>query len=415
VADFLINLEKLIDKQDFALRQAQDFAYWGSSHRLKESYREKVWPGFSGKEKSISVKELNEIFDKFLLKVRHGLKKGFSRRSGMTLSYYINEVKKFNFIYENGKKKLNKDGLPLVRALSFTHRPVSLFLEGPMHAMRVMGRKDAALLHKAIRKSAVFDKKLKMYKVNEPLKREPLEIGRSTIFTPGWLENESVWSHMEYKYLLELLKKGLYEEFFSDLKNCLVAFQDPERYGRSILENSSFIASSAYPDENIHGNGFVARLTGTTTEFLTMWLLMCLGRTPFRVDNKRKLYFEPSPIIPGWFFTKNEAISHFYFTGGVNLVRSKALKRSIGTSNGVKKKVRLPKNTFAFCLSGKTLVIYHNPKRRNTFGKNAVRVKRITLSKSGETDLRFSGKGVPSPYANKVREGFYDRIDIDLL
>ena len=27
------------------------------------------------------------------------------------------------------------------------------------------------------------------------------------------LKNESIWLHMEYKYLLELLKNGLYAEF----------------------------------------------------------------------------------------------------------------------------------------------------------------------------------------------------------
>lgn len=37
-------------------------------------------------------------------------------------------------------------------------------------------------------------------------------------FTPGWLENESIWLHMEYKYLLELIRNGMYEEFFFHCK-----------------------------------------------------------------------------------------------------------------------------------------------------------------------------------------------------
>lgn len=54
---------------------------------------------------------------------------------------------------------------------------------------------------------------------------------------------------------------------FEDLKNALPPFMDPSVYGRSTLENSSFIASSVNPDESMHGRGFVARLSGTTAEF----------------------------------------------------------------------------------------------------------------------------------------------------
>ena len=60
-----------------------------------------------------------------------------------------------------------------------------------------------------------------MYKVNESLVDQPMEIGRTRIFSRGWLENESIWMHMEYKYLLELLRSGLYAEFYKDFKTML--------------------------------------------------------------------------------------------------------------------------------------------------------------------------------------------------
>ena len=47
---------------------------------------------------------------------------------------------------------------------------------------------------------------------------------------------------MEFKYILELIKNELYEEFFEDIKTAMPPFMNPEVYGRSILENSSFIA-----------------------------------------------------------------------------------------------------------------------------------------------------------------------------
>jgi hypothetical protein len=141
-----------------------------------------------------------------------------------------------------------------------------------------------------------------MYKVNAPFNGVPVEIGRAKVFTPGWLENESVWLHMEYKYMLEVLKAGMYEEFFADFKNVLVPFMKPQTYKRSILENSSFIASSAYPDKSSHGRGFVARLSGATAEFIDMWLYMTTGKKIFSLDKSGKLIFKLSPILPAWLF-----------------------------------------------------------------------------------------------------------------
>jgi hypothetical protein len=109
---------------------------------------------------------------------------------------------------------------------------------------------------------------------------------------------------MEFKYLLGLLRAGLYEEFFSSIKTCFPCFLKPEVYGRSILENSSFISSSAFPDKRNWGRGFVARLSGSTAEFIDMWLTMSLGYKPFYVNDKNELVFGLKPIISGEFFDK---------------------------------------------------------------------------------------------------------------
>lgn len=37
---------------------------------------------------------------------------------------------------------------------------------------------------------------------------------------------------------------------------------DPKKYGRNVLENVSFIVSSAFPDEKMHGWGLRPRLSG---------------------------------------------------------------------------------------------------------------------------------------------------------
>jgi hypothetical protein len=251
-----------------------------------------------------------------------------------------------------------------------------------MHYLRVVdNQEEARKVFAAVRKSRLYDKKLKMYKVSAPLETCPEEIGRCRVFTPGWLENESIWLHMEYKYLLELLKNSLYKEFFEDFKNVLIPFQNPSRYGRSILENSSFLVSSAFPDQRLHGNGFVARLSGSTAEFISIWLLMCAGKNPFYLDGNKKLCLEFKPILPAWLFSQKE-------------------------ENG------FPKNTFAFKFLNKALVVYHNPERKDTFGKYAAKVKEITIESMDRNKLSFQSASLVPPIANEIRQGKILRIDI---
>jgi hypothetical protein len=122
---------------------------------------------------------------------------------------------------------------------------------------------------------------------------------------------------MEYKYLLELLRSGLYEEFVSDFHSACVPFMDPEVYGRSILENSSFIASSANPNGKIHGKGFVARLSGSTIEYISMWKGMMFGQQPFTM--KDALCFHLAPVLPAYLIDENRTVSAI-FGGNMKVV-----------------------------------------------------------------------------------------------
>ena len=174
------------------------------------------------------------------------------------------------------------------------------FLEGPVRWLKLeAAQAEKAELARRVQESALYDRELGMYKVNESLSGVSFEAGRAVAFSPGWLENESIWLHMEYKYLLELLKSGLYEEFAQAFRTAAVPFLDPERYGRSPLENVSFLASSANPDPSVWGQGFVARLSGSTAEFLQIWQLMFFGPDPFRVGEAGlELHF--SPCVPDY-------------------------------------------------------------------------------------------------------------------
>jgi hypothetical protein len=218
----------------------------------------------------------------------------------------------------------------------------------------------------------LFDRKLGMYRVNASLAGLTHEIGRARAFPPGWLENESIWMHMAFKYLLELLRAGLYPEFFADLQKGLPAFMDPAVYGRSPLENSSFIASSAHPDESLHGNGFVARLSGSTAEFLSLWVRMTAGPQPFLMQGG-DLVLELRPALPGWLFKED--------------------------------------GTFSFRFLGCCDVTYHNPARGDTFAPGTA-PKRLVLQPRRGAAVTLEGGIIPDPYARMVRDGQIKSIGV---
>jgi hypothetical protein len=267
-----------------------------------------------------------------------------------------------------------------------TGEPTSLplFLEGQVHLLRLQGMRTRALdLYRSVRGGALFDRELKMYKLNESLLSCPQSIGRARTFTPGMYENESIWLHMSYKYLLEILRSGLYEEFFADCRTMLVPFMNPEVYGRSILENSSFICSSTMPEAAVRGRGFVARLSGSTAEFIHIWLILTVGERPFRM-RQGELALEFNPVLPGEWFREEESLIRF---GGEQL--------------------SLPAGALCTVFLGEILLVYHNPQRADTFGRQGVR----------PVSLRLDGVDHPVPTlvgssAELVRNRQIRRIDV---
>jgi hypothetical protein len=246
-----------------------------------------------------------------------------------------------------------------------------LFLEGPVRAYKILKDVESAKeLYRRIKDSTLYDKKLRMYKLNASLENQPHDIGRARAFPAGWLENESIWLHMEYKYLLETLKAGLYEQFYEEMKILLVPFLDPNQYGRSTLENSSFLVSSAHPDESFHGAGFVARLSGSTAEFISMWNIMMAGRQPFSLLDGQ-LCLSLHPALPGWLFTETGEVS--------------------------------------FCFLGSCTVTYHNPERKNTHLLQPIRM--LFPTPDGKM-IDIAEPVLGSPYAEWVRSGKITKLDI---
>jgi hypothetical protein len=190
-----------------------------------------------------------------------------------------------------------------VKVKTFKRHDLPLFLEAPARwlASLPISKANGEALYQAIKGSPIYDQNLNLYKTSASLEDQTMEIGRIRAFTPGWLERESAFLHMTYKYYLGLLKAELYEAFFQTIPHGLTCFMDPKLYGRSPLENSSFIATSNNPDESKHGQGFYARLSGSTSEILSMWKYLFFGKQLFRMENQQ-LVFAIQPKVPAHYF-----------------------------------------------------------------------------------------------------------------
>jgi hypothetical protein len=190
-----------------------------------------------------------------------------------------------------------------VQVHEYKRHELPIFLEGPTRYLssRIDSRDDAQRMYDAVKHSKLKDPVLGLYKTSESLDAMSMELGRIRAFTPGWLERESDFLHMSYKFLFSLLKAELYDAFFDEIQTSLTCFMDPLVYGRSPLENSSFIVTTNNPDSSRHGQGFFARLSGSTAEVLSMWKYMMFGPQLFSM-REGVLTFKIHPILPSSFF-----------------------------------------------------------------------------------------------------------------
>lgn len=379
----------------------RDHRYWDAVASARETYRGRVRTGFDGRTETVDFSDLLQILRIFRDKVAEGLTQAEALTGGIPPTYFTYEAQDYEVIIDAAGQPL-RDGhaRPFVRVKRFEQQALPPFLEGPMHALRsyahaqpgleasadlvVGGEEPAAAipgdsstlqraraLYDRVKASPLFDARLGMYKTNAPLAACSHEIGRLRAFTPGWLENESVFLHMAYKYLLAVLRAGLREEFFADMRSGLVPFLDPQVYGRSPLENSSFIVSSAHPDASLHGRGFVARLTGATAEFLNMWTLMMVGPQPFSMrDGALCLAFKPT--LPDSLFRED--------------------------------------GTLTFTFLGQCEVTY----RRGATNAAYPQVASVTLHLPTGDSLSLPGSVIGAPYAAMVRDGTIRRIELRL-
>lgn len=284
------------------------FNYWNNVATARETYRSKTGLSFTGVTKSIAAADVSNLITQWLEQVEIGMARamkigsdGFGNNgdSGVPPCYFSYDVTKWEL---NGGH--STQGLPTINPLAMKVGSFPLFLEGPTRYLKTISddRDASREIYNNVLVSGLRDKELKNYFLSASLEGQSYDMGRMMAFAPGWLENQSIWLHMSYKYYLQLIRAGLYEEFFSEMQGGgMLPYMNVDHYGRSLMQCSSFLASSAFPDPSQHGRGFEARLSGSTAEFLDMWRLMFIGSKPFLMINGQ-LSFQLIPAIPIWLF-----------------------------------------------------------------------------------------------------------------
>lgn len=361
------------------------FEYWDLVAAARESYRNDVQYYFKGATATYSAKKVSKMIKGWLSEVDKGIARSFKfatvgykddGTSGIPATFFSYDVT--DWTLNDGH---NAVGLPTVNALAMRLRIFPLFLEGPVRYMKVIeDDKDRMKdIYQRVLTSGLRDEKLNMYFLSSSLTGQSYDMGRQIAFAPGWLENQSIWLHMSYKYYLQLIRGKMYEEFFTEMKDYggILPFMDPETYGRSLTECSSFIASSAFPDPSIVGEGFLARLSGSTAEFMDMWKLMFLGPKLFYLNKDKKVEMKLQPALPSWLFhdDSDEGLDPSYDDEGNHIIK--------------------------FKLFASIPVTYHNPGGKNLYGVSPTKYK-VTM-KSGEEKV-IEGSSIPTETAIAIRK-----------
>jgi hypothetical protein len=123
---------------------------------------------------------------------------------------------------------------------------------------------------------------------------------------------------------------------------------------------------------------------------LHLWLHLFLGPAPF-VFEQGKLRFRPAPLLSKSLFAKEGQCI-----------------RPFGTEESV------PAGSAACALFGSTLLVYSNPKCRDTFGPAAVMPRRYHLHGRDGGLRTVEGRQLEGGDAEALRLGLFRRIEVVL-
>ena len=307
---------------EFRKGECGRFAYWdkmtSAREALRAQYKERGEESVMTEKISAALAFLSQI-DEIL---HDGILRAKEAGAGILPSYLIYDLTSYELT-----DHINHLGYRTVIPKGFTLKTIPPFLEASARALKLgdefLNQEDI----ERIKQSDLYDHKLHFYKTSAAIDDAPFEIGRVHAFTKGWLERECNFLHMDYKFLLGLLKGGFIDRFYQEIPSNWVLHYCPVVYGRDPTEASSFVVSSCNPDPSKHGRGYFARLTGANAEFLDMSILLFAGPKIFSFENN-ELMFHLAPRLSKEFFDK-EGKASFTLFGTTNVTIINPSKKNL--------------------------------------------------------------------------------------
>jgi hypothetical protein len=185
------------------------FEYWDIVAAARESYRNDVQYYFSGNTTTLTASQVSHMTGRWIEQIELGIKRAFffatvgfgdDGTSGIPASFFSYDVTEWQL-----NEGHNAVGLPTVNALGMKLRKFPLFLEGPVRYMKTIQDDPVKMkdMYDRVLTSGLRDTVLNMYFLSASLKGQSYDMGRQIAFSPGWLENQSIWLHMSYKYVLQ--------------------------------------------------------------------------------------------------------------------------------------------------------------------------------------------------------------------
>ena len=210
VAALLTSIDAQLGR--LAAGSSTDFEYWDKVHDALESYRFATDATFTGRKvrwTSAALGCSSGVFGRMLARLDQGIARALEHSpdpaKALSPSYFKYKVSQYSKVGATSSR-----GFPTIAVKGFdAPEPLPLFLEGPtrhLKTLRKAGRAAKLAVYEAVKASNLHDKELQMYKISESLKELPFEVGRMMAFNAGWLENESIWLHMSYKWYLEVCR-----------------------------------------------------------------------------------------------------------------------------------------------------------------------------------------------------------------
>ncbi len=135
----------------------------------------------------------------------------------------------------------------------------------------------------------------------------------------------------------------------------------------------------------------MARLSGSTVEFLHLWAHLFLGPQPFQWSHG-ELVFAPNPQLHARMFHPEARDVQFF---GQN--------------------ESLPAHSAACALLGRTLLVYINPQMRNTYGAtNSVAPVHYRLVARDGAATELESPRLRGAIAERMRAGEFRRVEVTL-